>query len=154
MLNKTLKYKSVQKDDRIRKYPEYVPKGEQGQKVKATHQRVQFIRNNMDMSVSEIQERTELARPIISMIKVAEMNDNWKNRDVDQNASLFDELNQEMKDWLRNNEKEQSWRKYGNCFNRKFGYHEITPLDPGTVKKYHRRLQSPANLSKQGEKSS
>jgi len=146
MSSSKLKHKSgVQKDTRIRTYPDNIPKGDQGQKVRATHQRVQFVRNNMDMSISELADRTKLGQPIIRTIKIAEKNDNWKVR---KNAwkGKFDELSGEMKEWLRNHEKGQSWRKYAERFNKSFNNRELTPLDVQTIRKYHERLKDPAKL--------
>jgi len=139
-------------DTTIRTYSRPQDAREQGQQTDATHQRVQFIRDNMEMSVSELQEYTELPRPLIATIKVSEMNDNYKKRDIDNNRSLFDQLTPEMKDWLRDNEKGSSWWKYGDKFNERFSDQEVTPLYQQTVKKYYKRLKSPAKLTKTGEK--
>ena len=133
MLNKTtLEQMDIKRESKIRKYRKNVTNPEI--KTEATGERVQFVKDNLDMPISKLEEKTELSRQLIATIKVAEWNDCWKGH-----YNLEKELTSAMKNWLVKHEKKETWAAFTKKFNQKFSLHNPTPISEPAMRKLKKK---------------
>ena len=130
---------------------------EQDTKVEITPQRAEYVRDNKDASLSQLQEATDLGEWIIKEIILVKESNYMRGKGYRGRAGRprrFGKMPQEMKDYLKNMDEEKlKYREFKEKFNEHWEESELTPIGEVTLHRYYKKLQSPANLSKQGEKS-
>ena len=129
---------------------------EQDTKTEVTSQRAEYVRDNMNAPLSQLKEATDLGEWIIKEIILVKESNYMRGEGYEGRSKRprkFDKMPQEMKDYLRDMNREGTWNEFKSKFNRRWNESELTPIAASTLNRYYKRLQKLSNLSKQGEKS-
>ena len=125
---------------------------EQGSKTKISPKRAEYVRDNINASMEELQEATGLGEWVIEeiiLIKEADFMRAEGYEAAETRDTKFDNMPQEMRDYLRDMDYENLTQKeFKANFNSRWDTSELTPLAVTTLRRYWSKLQNSANLKK------
>jgi len=127
-------------------------------KTKITPPRAQYVRDHMNTPIEHLQQVTGLGEWVIYEIIWVTKADYMRGEGHggrSKQKTKFDRMTPEMKDYLRNMDKENlKYRELKSQFNERWSDSELTPIAATTLSRYYGKLQKLDKSTKQEVSSS
>ena len=126
-----------------------VSQTEQDNKVNITEERAEYVRENKDQPIEDLQEATGLTEYAVEVIIEAFENDFWLEKENNYHGTRkWEKLSDDMVNALykankydHGKGKTGSWRALTKWFNEKFKENDLTPISITSLKKYYKRIK-------------